>query len=252
MKLIFLHIPKTAGQSIHEALVKSFGSANVCPARNNDQLNSMTITELNRFKVFSGHFDWVTFDCLHGPKYVFTVLREPQERILSFYFYLRDKAKRLSLQELNEPTSKGLKAILELTPKEYFLGGSPEIRNFIDDHYDNFYTYYFAGRRYTSRNELSQLIQEGKLTYGALMQKAFYNIANIDRVYRLDQIDDAVNSISSMSGVQLDKRYLVNVNHETPPENRLEKLSKLGADTETILAIRSFCSMDAKIWQSFN
>ena len=252
MKLIFLHIPKTAGQSIHEALLKSYGSANVCPARNNNQLNSMTMAELNRFKVFSGHFNWVSLDCLHGPKYVFTVLREPQERILSFYFYLRDRAKRASLSQLNEPSSIGLKAILELTPKEYFLGGLPYIRNFIDNHYDNFYTYYFAGRKYTSRNELSQLIKEGKLTYEALLQMAFENIANLDRVYRIDQIADAFDSISLMGGVQHDKRYLVNVNHETPQENRLEELYKLGADTETIVGIRGFCSMDAKIWQSFN
>ena len=88
MKVIFLHIPKTAGQSVHAALVNAFGNEAVCPARVNDQLRRMSITEINRYQVFSGHFDWSLLDCIKGPKYVFTILREPIDRILSFYLAL--------------------------------------------------------------------------------------------------------------------------------------------------------------------
>jgi len=48
----------------------------------------MSITEINRYQVFSGHFDWSLLDCIKGPKYVFTILREPIDRILSFYLAL--------------------------------------------------------------------------------------------------------------------------------------------------------------------
>ena len=42
-RIIFLHLPKTAGQSVHAALVDGFGEAAICPARVNEQLDGLTI-----------------------------------------------------------------------------------------------------------------------------------------------------------------------------------------------------------------
>ena len=92
--VIFLHIPKTAGQSVHSFLVHLFGQGAIAPARVNEQLIQLSIPQIRKYSVFSGHMDWAMLDCVERPRFVFTILREPTDRILSFYYYLRSEAKR--------------------------------------------------------------------------------------------------------------------------------------------------------------
>src|ERR1044071_10007863 len=91
-RVIFLHIPKTAGQSVHESLRRLFAPEEICPARENFQLLPISIQELRRYRLFSGHLDWCLLDVVPQPRFTFTVLRRPIERIISFYFFLRGRA----------------------------------------------------------------------------------------------------------------------------------------------------------------
>lgn len=252
MKIFFLHIPKTAGQSVHQALIGSFGNKKVCPARVNDQLRQYSLAELDKYTVFSGHLDWRILDCLSGKKYVFTILREPLERILSFYFFLRNEATRLQ-NDLDREDRQGLKAVLGNTPREYFCGCSPHLRNFLDSYYDNVYTYYFAGRSYNSRGELNVLVDRGVLTREKIQQMAFDNLCILDAVFTLDDMPRVFSTIAELSGKPPVKKdgYRMNVNKAQPKESRMDQLLTLGADTVTLDRIRQNCAMDQHIWKHF-
>lgn len=246
MKIIFLHIPKTAGQSVHAKLVDACGVDNVCPARVNDHLRTLSIRQLNSYKVFSGHFDWSLLDCIEGPKYIFTVLRDPRDRILSFYFYLRESAKKLSPQLLEKPENQGLKGALTLSPGDYFTSGNSSWKSFIKNHYYNFYTYYFAGRTYDARANFEGLIKRNILNENNIIDLAKTNLEIINGVFRVEELNNAFVQISESTGISIDqkKELIANKNTVVMPSDRLLELERLGADSFLIEEIDEMCRLD--------
>ncbi|NES87740.1 MULTISPECIES: sulfotransferase family 2 domain-containing protein [Okeania] len=255
MKIIFLHIPKTAGQSVHQLLIDFLGKDKVCPARDNNQLLSYSKQEMDKYQVFSGHFDWCIFDSLPGHKFTFTVLREPCDRILSFYFYLRKEANKLSKEELEASDKQGLKAALVLSPYDYFVNQKTSIRNFIDDHCDNFYTYYFAGRSYNGRSKLKNLSKDKILKDTEdILKLALENMSTLDKVYNINdwqaRLKKDLSEITSTKSFN-SQNYLVNQNKTIEAKDRLEKLKELGADKNVIQQIEQFCELDNLLYKKF-
>ena len=86
-KLIFLHIPKTGGTTVHSILSSHFDSSKVCPAKLNT-LGDFTATELSTFSFFSGHFSVASCHLIPGlKKKLVTFIREPQARLRSAYYF---------------------------------------------------------------------------------------------------------------------------------------------------------------------
>jgi hypothetical protein len=73
MNIVFLHIPKTAGQSVHHYLISNFDEKSIFPARVNEQAIKYTVEEIKKYKIFSGHFDISLLDVVNQPKFVFTI-----------------------------------------------------------------------------------------------------------------------------------------------------------------------------------
>lgn len=253
-KLVFLHIPKTAGQSLHASLLAGFGREAICPARVNEQLFCLSIEQLNSYRVVSGHFDWSMLDCISGPKYVFTVLRDPLERLLSFYFFLRNEALKLPDAELNKVSNVGKKAILELSPDEYFTAGPVPLRAMLDNLYDNFYTYYFAGRVYRSRQMLNARIDAGLITPEKIFEMALSNIDRLDGVFFFENIEPAFDMIRKFSPYDIKESgaYMMNVNYRVSQAERLGELEKLGATQVTFDKLNSMCRLDNKLFLALN
>lgn len=87
-KLVFLHIPKCGGTSIHHALASRFEPYEICPERFRG-LRRFNQEQMQNFRFFSGHFTAKEFDLIPGNKYTITILRDPKERILSLYYFWR-------------------------------------------------------------------------------------------------------------------------------------------------------------------
>lgn len=175
--IVFLHIPKTAGQTIHNALVGVVGGpAHVSPVRTHTQATPETQFPPG-YRLYSGHIDWIALADVPRPRFVFTVLRDPRERIASFYFYLLKEARALSPEALARPENTGKRKLLEMSVDDYFLGGDAAWQGFIRDHYDNFYCSYFA----TGRMRGHRLIRD--LDRAALLARAQDGLAQLDRVY---------------------------------------------------------------------
>jgi hypothetical protein len=93
--LIFFHIPKTAGLSLDVILEHEYGQRRVYTPRDYswinsyDQLAQVPIERRARYAVITGHFQFGLHTLLPGPSVYFTLLREPIDRVLSLYYYIR-------------------------------------------------------------------------------------------------------------------------------------------------------------------
>ncbi|MTI64699.1 sulfotransferase family 2 domain-containing protein [Methylophaga sp.] len=87
-KVVFLHIPKTGGTTLHNLISESFPKPRICPERFNN-LISLDKSELDSYGFFSGHYDWRNVEHIPGNKKVITILRNPRARILSLYHFWR-------------------------------------------------------------------------------------------------------------------------------------------------------------------
>lgn len=193
LKVVFLHIPKTAGQTVHNELVKLVGPENVSPVRVHTQAPKGPQMPQG-FQLYSGHIDWLELENIGAPTFVFSVLRDPRARIASFYFYLLKEAGRLTAQELARPENIGKRRILESSADSYFFGGDAQWQTFIRDHYDNFYTGYFATRRMRGREALEEMSEQAQIG------KARAGIARLDRLYHTDNLSTLEKDLEQRFG----------------------------------------------------
>jgi hypothetical protein len=250
--VIFLHIPKTAGQSTHRYLEKLFDPHDVCPARENDKLLTIPAARLQRYRLFSGHLDWSLLDVVPQPRFVFTILREPRERLLSFYFFMRRTAATLPKEQLE--LKHTTRAALTLTPDEYFCGGPHLIRQAIDSLHDNFYTYYFAGRTFDARRKLKDyMAREFKeKSEDKLVELALSNMRMLDRVYTIDQLDRLEMHLRREIGISETGISIGRVNKgEGDFSSRLSTLRELGATDRTFDRLKEMTRLDDRIWREY-
>lgn len=184
--IVFLHVPKTAGQTVHGELIRLVGGpAQVSPVRVHTQAGPEAQMPPG-YRLYSGHIDWAGIDRLPRDRFAFTILRDPRERIASFYFYLRDQARQLSPAELALPCNLGKSRVLTQSADDYFFGGNAMWRAFIRDHYDNFYASYFATQRMRGRAALDVLSPGDAVAAAAAGLSSLQGVYDIGRLDRLE------------------------------------------------------------------
>jgi len=95
--MVFLHIQKTAGTSIQNHLRDCFGKKQLFREHANT-LHVHAPGELAKFNVYAGHFNYDSLRFIPRETLsIFTFLREPKQRLISLYYFLR----------AHEPTHKG-------------------------------------------------------------------------------------------------------------------------------------------------
>lgn len=242
-KVHFLHIPKTAGQSVHQLLTDSFSS--VSPLRLNSQFEELGVTSVTDYDVISGHIDWNIMLLGGDAKFTFTVLRDPIDRILSFYHYLRGEAKKLSRDELASPQRLGMFNALHLSPDEYFCPSDSNFKKFIDDHYDNFYTHFFSSKKYIGNRE-----NKNNLSENEALGLAIKNICSIDKVYTLNNIVDLPMDLKKQfPNLEFKKLSHVNKGENLSTEERLNKLDSIGSSRKAKERINEMCKLDNYIYK---
>lgn len=106
--LFFLHIPKTAGTTLNSILDANFGPDAILNLYTDEQyqaIRDMTYNRMADFGLVRGHIFIENYDeILDGPVpiRVFTFLRDPVERVISEYFFLKRWPKSHLYKYLNE------------------------------------------------------------------------------------------------------------------------------------------------------
>ena len=186
MKIKFLHVPKTAGTSVRIFLQQFFLSRHICPATDNLEFLALSPEQLRSYRLFTGHFDWTHLDQIEGESFTFSILRRPQDRLVSYYFYMRAEGAKLDERRLALDENRGFHAALTLPPDAFFCdGGTDEVRRHLDALFDNFYAYYFAERYFDARRR----IRVGtSISETELLAKANRSLDALDGLYSIDDL----------------------------------------------------------------
>ncbi|MDC0739358.1 sulfotransferase family 2 domain-containing protein [Cognatishimia sp. SS12] len=87
-RIVFLHLPKCGGTTLHHQLLRWYPRAAFHPERHNGLYQSRMMS-LAQKQVFSGHFDFYSTQFIPGPRRMITFLRQPRDRLLSLYHFHR-------------------------------------------------------------------------------------------------------------------------------------------------------------------
>lgn len=242
--IIFLHIPKTAGQAVHRGLVRLVGGADqTSPVRTHTQAAATPQAQMPPgYRLYSGHLDWTSFDHLPAPRFVFTVLRDPRERIASFYFYLQAEARRLRAQGGLTEIEIGKIRALDWTADAFFTGGDADWQSFVHDHFDNFYCSYFATRQMRGHSLIAGLPE------AELQARAQAGLQTLDAVYATPRLDLLESDLMQRFGqrIALADRY-VNTGPHQRSELRWPKLMALLRQDSSRQQLEAFVRQDAAL-----
>jgi hypothetical protein len=111
--LIFLHIPKAAGSTLHRIIEKQYEPSTIftIPSfySSKEEFRQAAEFQLKEIKVLKGHMFFGLHEVLPNPSTYITFLRDPVERIISHYYYVLQnpihylykdvKANNMSLKE---------------------------------------------------------------------------------------------------------------------------------------------------------
>lgn len=206
--IVFLHIPKTAGQTVHHQIGGRVGLRNISPIRDIVEAAPGQTHLPPGYAFYSGHIDWTDLDTLPDP-FAFTILRDPRERIGSFYFYLLRQANERTEEELALPRFTGQRTILRRSADDYFFGGDRGWQRFIRNNYDNFYCAYLATRKIRGSPQMDGLELSDRV------RAAREGARRLSAIYTIDRLADLETDIQALLGepVRLVGNYR-NVGHD--------------------------------------
>ena len=88
--LHFLHIPKTAGTSIRSWLMDLYTEKDWLPCHFLEELEQRSDQEIKKYHFFSGHLGINWYANLRHTPHTFTWLRNPLDREMSQYYYVKN------------------------------------------------------------------------------------------------------------------------------------------------------------------
>lgn len=113
---IFLHIPKSAGQTLFQILDREYGRSNIYTFRGGrerlaesiENFKALSIAERSRYSLLRGHFAFGIHQFIDQPFTYITILREPVSRIVSHYYYVK-RTPHHALHDLVKSSSMDIK-----------------------------------------------------------------------------------------------------------------------------------------------
>jgi hypothetical protein len=240
--VVFLHIPKTAGQTIHSELERKIGTQNISPVRVHTQVNNGADQYPRGYKAYSGHLDWDCLSVVPKDKFVFTVLRDPLERLASFYLYLREKSEYMNKDNLKLPQNKGLQMIRECSADEYFLHEDPGWQGFIKNHYYNPYCSYLITRKMNGYNLIKGLFDID------LVDAAIQNIKEMSKIYSTKNLSDLEDDLMNYCGLKVSlKNKKINIGPKLDKKDRWSQLTNLFENKTTAPKLIKYVEADQKL-----
>lgn len=195
LALVFLHLPKTGGTTLHHHFSAHFTPEETCPERYSN-LQSYSLEELRQWRFFSGHFNADEIRRIPRPLFVVTVLRDPIERLLSnYYFWKRHRADYIELNGLI-----GLQITKAGTLLDFLRSDSPHIFPTAT----NWMTSQLAGAVLATPDGYA-LIRDGEqigwLSEAQLVSRALQNLLSFDVFGDISQLADIYGTVAQKFGM---------------------------------------------------
>ena len=238
-RLIFLHIPKTAGTAVASVLTQWFGVDEIMPcslAAVRAGSHPVNVMASRRFRLFGigMHLDHdqvaAIRHALRGEErpFVFTLLREPRARLISQYQHWQ-RTDDASLTSVDAPTREAYLTARQLTLGDFLNQNNP----FVIEHFRNYQARLLAG--------FATCL---KMPDGEVLEAALANIADYDLVGTTSQCDHVLASVADAYGwATPGPLQAVNVSPtRTPPQY----------DDATEAAIAEYTALDAALWQQLH
>jgi hypothetical protein len=157
-RVIFIHIHKTAGTSIVNHLKEFFNPQKTLL---HGGFFEIPPEELGNYKLLTGHFSFGRIQQLLADSYSFTFLRDPVERVLSFYSFWKERpAKQFPISEIIQKND--LAAFVNYM--------DPEVCQAIDNHqtWQLAYTYLNFAREKYKHVSVDEILGKAKENLDAL------------------------------------------------------------------------------------
>jgi len=211
LRLVFLHVPKTGGTTLHHHFSAHFVPEEICPERISG-LDRYSEDELRQWRYFSGHFNADEIKRIPKPVFVVTVLRDPIERLLSHYYFW----KRHSSDYIEQHGLYPLLVTKRGTLLDYLCSTEPTLIS----NSRNSIALQMAGA-VLGQPEGNQLLKVGGpvewLSNAQLLQQALSNLLSFDVVGDISQLNDIYSTVAQTFGMiplndlpSMNTRYEVN------------------------------------------
>lgn len=89
--LFFLHIPKTGGLTLRYLLNRLFAKEDICPVNGLDSFCALSDEQIAHYRFFRAHIPYCAVKLMPQTPIRITFLRNPFERTLSHYAYLKTR-----------------------------------------------------------------------------------------------------------------------------------------------------------------
>ena len=205
-RVIFLHIPKCAGSSINLLFKCYYGSGRSerLLAINDRERGPHYHEKIMRARdalFVHGHFGYETLEKIRDDAFVFTVLRDPFERLRSTYGHLRTRTKGNPLKE----------RVLEMPLVEFLTSREEDIMQWTDN---------VMARMLTARFDLPSVYGMDR---GKLAEIAISHLKIFDYVGFVDSFDSNLSRIAAVAGIPAPRRTIrenvtTNKAGVTPPQ----------------------------------
>jgi hypothetical protein len=116
-KAVFVHLPKTAGTSFHVALREALGAGAVSPSFIATRLSPADAERLDRYAVISGHISMADIRRYFPDRMILTILRDPVDRCLSWYYFARKGSTRAFASDFVEAKRRSIEDFFALDYK---------------------------------------------------------------------------------------------------------------------------------------
>jgi hypothetical protein len=215
-RIVFVHLMKTAGNALRRRLESLVPPGTVYPEAQG-RPGQQTIEDLAQYRLIAGHM--TCDDALHvpGPKKVFTVLREPRDRLVSLYVYWnRHREEVVEERDLHKQRIARSSTLLEfLRSNDPHLRGS--LYNGMTVNLAGDYRAKPTGTRYQHR----YLPGMPDLTGPQLFQRALTNLLAMDYVAFVERLEEDRPKLMKALGLP-DPGPLVPVNTRSDVNELLE------------------------------
>jgi hypothetical protein len=230
--LYFLHIPKTAGTSLKTFIFDHYDTQEFFDQSILEHLIKTPRLELNKYKLFCGHFGWFLPNLLSKKPKIVTMLRDPIDRTISQYnhikrgpefFELHERVKNIGLTDFLAGIDTSI-AQLVINPQTTAFA------------FDDFTTN-FIGNQFKSIAEIISI-----LTDESLLKKAIERLERIEFVGLTEEFDKSIKYLCYSLGWP-EPLYSIDKLNQAPRKSNPEIVSK--AD---VGVIKKFTALDQRLY----